>query len=188
MGFDENPFFPDGDEDACEQANQGTQGAGVSPSPATFTKSHAGAAVPTDHLSSNRDLPDHAVISAKLEAIHPDGTGTISIDGRQTAPARFVFVPKAEDIGCNIAVMFEQNDPSRPLIIGRHWVPGRADPLPDTRPEDSIRLEADRDITLKCGKASLTLTRAGKIILHGTYVSSRSTGANRIKGGSVGIN
>ncbi|MEW5071937.1 hypothetical protein AB1P14_09365, partial [Pseudomonas aeruginosa] len=38
------------------------------------------------------------------------------------------------------------------------------------------------------GKASITLTRAGKVIIRGAYLSSRSTGVNRIKGGSVQIN
>lgn len=41
---------------------------------------------------------------------------------------------------------------------------------------------------LRCGKASITLTRSGKIILRGTYISSRSSGVIRIKGGSVQIN
>ncbi|MGV8750478.1 DUF6484 domain-containing protein, partial [Pseudomonas aeruginosa] len=55
---------------------------------------------------------------------------------------------------------------------------------------DGERLEfsAEREIVLRCGKASITLTRAGKVIIHGAYLSSRSTGVNRIKGGSVQIN
>ncbi len=55
---------------------------------------------------------------------------------------------------------------------------------------DGERLEfsAEREIVLRCGKASITLTRAGKVIIRGAYLSSRSTGVNRIKGGSVQIN
>jgi hypothetical protein len=41
---------------------------------------------------------------------------------------------------------------------------------------------------LKCGNASITLTKAGKILVEGTYVSNRSSGVMRIKGGSVQIN
>ena len=37
-------------------------------------------------------------------------------------------------------------------------------------------------------EASITLTRAGKVLIQGSYVSSRSTGVNRIKGGSVQLN
>ena len=43
-------------------------------------------------------------------------------------------------------------------------------------------------MVLRCGKASITLTQAGKILLDGTYVVSRSSGANRIKGASVQLN
>jgi len=41
---------------------------------------------------------------------------------------------------------------------------------------------------LRCGKASITLTREGKVLIHGSYISSRSTGVNRVKGGSVQLN
>ena len=41
---------------------------------------------------------------------------------------------------------------------------------------------------LRCGKASITLTREGKVLIKGAYLSSRSSGVNRIKGGSVQIN
>ena len=55
---------------------------------------------------------------------------------------------------------------------------------------DGERLEfsAEREIVLRCGKASITLTREGKVLIKGAYLSSRSSGVNRIKGGSVQIN
>ena len=43
-------------------------------------------------------------------------------------------------------------------------------------------------IVLRCGEASITLTRAGKVLIRGAYVLSRSSGTNRIQGGSVEIN
>jgi hypothetical protein len=75
-----------------------------------------------------------------------------------------------------------------------HESPGQSDnglPLVDRAlPNVPERLElvAEREIVLRCGQASVTLTRAGKIILRGTYVLSRSSGVNRIAGGSVQIN
>jgi len=53
---------------------------------------------------------------------------------------------------------------------------------------ERIDLKAENQITLKCGKASITLTNAGKVIIRGTYLLNRSSGVNRIKGGSVQIN
>jgi len=57
-------------------------------------------------------------------------------------------------------------------------------PGPAPRPDallDGQRLEltAERDIVLRCGAASITLTREGKILIEGTYLLSRSRGVNR---------
>ena len=60
-----------------------------------------------------------------------------------------------------------------------------ATPTPMT---DHLVLEAGREITIRCGESSITLTAAGKIILRGKYIVSRSSGVQRIKGGSVQIN
>ena len=51
-----------------------------------------------------------------------------------------------------------------------------------------LTFTANKQIVLKCGKASITLTRAGKVLIRGAYLSSRSSGVNRIKGGSIQLN
>ena len=51
-----------------------------------------------------------------------------------------------------------------------------------------VVIEGQEEITLSCGEASITLTKAGKILLRGTYLQSRSSGVNRILGGSVQVN
>lgn len=51
-----------------------------------------------------------------------------------------------------------------------------------------IVIQGQEEITLSCGEASITLTKAGKILLRGTYLQSRSSGVNRIMGGAVQIN
>jgi hypothetical protein len=53
---------------------------------------------------------------------------------------------------------------------------------------DRVVLSAEKEIVLQCGKASITLTRAGKILIRGAYLLARSSGVNRIQGGSVQIN
>lgn len=98
-----------------------------------------------------------------------------------------------DDIGCEIALMFEGGDPTQPIVIGRIQHPIQKQPisLPDADVKlDGERLEfsAEKEIVLKCGKASITLTKAGKVIIKGAYVVTHSKGVNRIKGGSVQIN
>jgi hypothetical protein len=43
-------------------------------------------------------------------------------------------------------------------------------------------------MVLQVGKASITLTKDGRIVIRGADVLTRSSGSNRIKGGSVSIN
>jgi len=97
-------------------------------------------------------------------------------------------------LGRQVALMFEGGDPGRPMIVGlvRHslgW------PLPEQPVEVDVDADGERlivtakeQMVLRCGRASITLTKAGKVLIHGTYVSHRSTGVLRIKGGSVQIN
>lgn len=51
-----------------------------------------------------------------------------------------------------------------------------------------VEIEGHDEIVLRCGQASITLRRNGRLIIRGTYVETRSKGVNRIKGGSVQIN
>jgi hypothetical protein len=108
--------------------------------------------------------------------------------------ARSSAVLSRDDTGREVALMFENAQPDKPLIIGciQHPEGLKRDATPKiaTADVDGERLEfkADREIVFKCGKASITLTRAGKVLIRGAYVLSRSSGANRIKGGSVQIN
>jgi uncharacterized protein (DUF2345 family) len=54
--------------------------------------------------------------------------------------------------------------------------------------DERLVVTAKRQLVLRCGEASITLTRDGKVLVRGRYVSNRSTGVMRIKGGSVQIN
>ncbi|WP_224360786.1 DUF6484 domain-containing protein [Hyalangium versicolor] len=64
----------------------------------------------------------------------------------------------------------------------------RAEPMEVLVDGRQVVIEGNDEIVLRCGQASITLRRNGKLILKGTYVETHSTGVNRIKGGSVQIN
>jgi Domain of unknown function (DUF6484) len=99
-----------------------------------------------------------------------------------------------EHIGHDVTLLFEDGDPDKPIVTGRIRVPA-AWPTAD-RPAN-VDVEADgarltitarEQLVLRCGKASITLTSAGKILIQGGYISSRSTGVVRISGGSIQLN
>jgi hypothetical protein len=91
----------------------------------------------------------------------------------------------------SLALLFLDGDPARPLAIGVMAQPNATaetiDVKKDERP-DRLTLTAAREIVLQCGRASLVLTEAGKVLVRGAYVSLRSSGVQRITGASVQIN
>lgn len=114
-------------------------------------------------------------------------------------------------LGRNVVLAFVGGEISRPIVMGLLVKPLGQMPNPTEQEpklgaqsfypadyssasqtaslEDNISVVKGKDrVEIKCGAASITLTREGKILLRGKYISSRSSGANRIKGGSILIN
>ncbi len=113
-----------------------------------------------------------------------------------TAAIRTRTVPdlSGRHIGLQVVLLFEDADLLRPIVVGC-LQPEQPWPLAD--PPAEVEIDADgrrlvvtarQEIVLRCGLASITLTRAGKVLIQGTYVLTRSSGVNRVKGGSVQIN
>jgi hypothetical protein len=119
-----------------------------------------------------------------------------------------------QHLGRQVALLFAGGDMRRPVLMGLIHNP--LDDLlesfasSDQEPvgvldvqlnnqalaqEDAINVDGRRvliqgqeEILLKCGESSITLTKAGKIIIRGKYLLSRASGVNRILGGSVQVN
>jgi hypothetical protein len=124
---------------------------------------------------------------APLVIIPADPSGTV-------LRATSVVDVHAAHIGRKVLLAFVNGDPSQPVVLG--LMRGAADQA-QTAGLGKVEIDADGErlvvrakeqLVLRCGKASITLTRAGKVLIEGAYVLSRSTGVNRVKGGSVQLN
>lgn len=160
-------------------------------------------------IDSDRCLPGciDSVRIGKITEI--DASGQILVDypgnlqghltARLTSSAKEKF-RQGSPVGREVLLGFENNDPSFPIIIDTLYslldeiTEQSGNVLEVQTPEevtvDRKRLifDAEEEIVLRCGEASITLTSAGKVLIKGSYLISRSSGANRIKGGSVQIN
>jgi hypothetical protein len=113
--------------------------------------------------------------------------------GSAAIPARSIVDLHGAHIGKPVVLAFDGGDVGRPIVMGVVRVGATPVDLSPGQVEldaDGARLivTAQQELVLRCGKASITLTKTGKVLLDGTYISSRSSGVNKIKGGSVHIN
>jgi hypothetical protein len=108
--------------------------------------------------------------------------------------ARSVTALRKSQLGKEVVLMFESGIRSKPVVLGLIHGPSMKGTDSEEVPREvdldgeRVTLSAEKEIVLRCGKATITLTRAGKIIIRGAYVLNRSSGVNRIKGASVQIN
>lgn len=112
-------------------------------------------------------------------------------EGRAPVPALSTVGLAPDDAGCRVVIAFEGSDPACPVIIGRLQAASAQAPAPPmhcTVDGERVSIQAQRQIELRCGEASIVLTRAGKVLIKGNFVLTRSRGANKIKGAHVDIN
>ena len=130
------------------------------------------------------------VVVGRVVGVDGSGTTRVAFPGSPDHgfAARTTTRIPAEDEGREVALMFEDGDPHRPIVMGKIVSPLAAGDAEATADGRRVEINAEHEIVLRCGESSITLTRAGKIIIRGEYVLSRSSGVNRIQGGSVEIN
>jgi hypothetical protein len=142
--------------------------------------------------------PDSVVIGV-IVGIDDASIPRVSFPGcpsEKGTAARTTVSFSQSDLGRQVALLFEAGDMRKPVVIGKIAVPNRTAPkelaippaVESTIDGERLVFTGDKEIVLRCGKASITLTRAGKIIIRGAYLLNRSSGVNKIKGASVQIN
>lgn len=164
------------------------------------------------------------IVIGTVVKISPHGQPLVSYPGSVShglLPALTTQAITCHQVGRQVALLFSEGDPQKPVIMGliyhplaamlddfQQVQPGHAEHEQESGHEhkedtaatvkervssalvdgEKVVIEGSREIVLKCGEASITLTAAGKVLIKGKYVLSRSSGVNRIQGGSVQVN
>lgn len=142
----------------------------------------------------------------RLAGVSRQGEVLVTYEGYGPFPAKLLSGVKRKEIsgsgqqGREVLLVFEKGNPERPVIIGlmedrlediiSFEVATENVPAPQHVQIDGkqITIEAEDEVLLKCGKGSILIRKDGKIIIKGTDLLSRSTGAQRIRGASVNVN
>lgn len=145
------------------------------------------------------------LVVGTLVSVEDDGTVYVDYPGNVLGPlpARLVGpvagapMPTG-DGGPPVALAFDNGDRSRPLVLGLvmdRWNAGAPIAAVSTSPGREVVvdgrtlvLNAEQELVLRCGNASIQLRRDGKLVIKGTELVSRASGTNKIKGGLVNIN
>ncbi len=158
--------------------------------------------------SPRAGAPEGAVVGT-LRGFAESGAPLVDFPGNPfTRPleARTTIELDASLFGRELVLVFENAELSSPIVLGAIRAStidaaagaasqAAAAPSAAIAPAPSaivdgreIVLTAERKIVLRCGKASISLARDGRVTIQGEHLLSRSRGVNRIKGGSVQIN
>lgn len=157
-----------------------------------------------------------AVVLGRIVELNDEGGIQIETSLRPGPVAALLAIPLDRELILSlieaehpVVVSFQQGDPLRPIIVGLLQPPmalRKCESDTNTEPEGPaqqgpqpfvieadvdgrrVELKAQDELVLRCGEASVTLRRNGRVIVRGTHVETYSTGVNRIKGGQVRIN
>lgn len=135
-------------------------------------------------------LTSEGVMIATFAGFNSDGHFLVALsDDLEPVKALSTIGLTDNESGIKIVIAFEKGNVHSPIIIGRLQEKARPESSPHFKVDgERVILRAEREIELRCGEASIVLTKAGKVLIKGNYVLTRSRGANKIKGAFVDIN
>lgn len=102
--------------------------------------------------------------------------------------ARSTAQLSSDMIGAEVALLFENGDPLKPLIVGRIVDPARKADTHVVRDGETVKITASERLELRCGKSVIIMEKDGHLTIRGTHLVSHASASNRIRGGSVNLN
>lgn len=164
--------------------------------------------------ASRRPAAPTTVSLGRIVSLDAQGVPSVELSSSSGSIVARLGVTVSADVlaaaiqsGQQVVLAFENGDPGLPIIIGliqppmpagtaaegaeaiTEQVASGAQPGVQVEVDGKrLRIVAQDEVVLECGKASITLRRNGRVVIRGTYVETYSDGTNRIKGGQVRIN
>jgi hypothetical protein len=133
-------------------------------------------------------LPElKGTVAGTFAGIAPGGLPLVEVSGVRLL-ARSCVQLHVRDVGKEVFVAFDSTHPETPIVLGVVQPPIGTETVEVTVDGKHVALSAHDSITLRCGDASITLNREGKIVIRGAHVVTHASGVNRILGASVELN
>jgi hypothetical protein len=131
-----------------------------------------------------------------LVGLGPAGEAWVDVpkDRRRNVPARTTVALIPEYVSREVLLTWVDDDREHPVITGvirkpvdaeRESASPRLEAIVDA---ERIVLTGQREVVLRCGKASLLLAADGSVVIKGVKLLTSATGVHRIRGGAVQIN
>ena len=133
-------------------------------------------------------LPEiRGTVTGIFVGVAPRGLPLVDVSGVRLL-ARSCVQLHVRDVGKEVLVAFDSAHPETPIVLGVIQPPIVPEAMEVTMDGKNVALSAHDSITLRCGDASITLNREGKIVIRGAHVVTHASGVNRIRGASVELN
>jgi Domain of unknown function (DUF6484) len=165
------------------------RGKGGSESPVGLRRSRS---VPVPPSGLTRAL---STTVGRLVGVGPKGEPYLDLPAQRLTAvvARSIVALSPAQVGDQVLVSFADNDRGQPVVLGLLHngvaVPtapaARTDALLDG---ERIILTGEKEVVLRCGKASIALSADGKVVIKGAKLLAAASGLHRIRGGAVQIN
>ncbi len=128
------------------------------------------------------------VLVGEVVGANDQGAPLVSTEMHGVRAAVVVWMPDAPNwskcVGLRVVLGHVGGNEQRPIVLGLLDAPPRT----KTKTPEILRIESKRELVIECGNSQIALRADGRIEIRGGHLISRSSGPNKIKGGSVHIN